>query len=117
MPIKFRHLHIKTRDPKKTADWWVENLGAKITGKAHVTGFSLDLDGIRFNVTTIREDQTHQQHLGLEHLAIRTDDINGLVNKLKANGARLLEEWKNVNTGQKQFFMETPEGVRLEIMP
>ncbi|MFC2025506.1 VOC family protein [Chloroflexota bacterium] len=116
MPIKFSHLHIKTRDPQKTADWWVENLGAKIAGRVHGTGFVLDMDGIPFNVTTMVEEQTRLQHFGLEHLAIRTDDIDNLVNKLKANGARLLEARKNDKTGRrKNFFMETPEGVQIEI--
>ncbi len=116
MPIKIRHLHIKTRDPQKTADWWVENLGAKIIGRLRGTGFVLDMDGIRFNVTTMAEEQTRLQHFGLEHLGIGADDIDNLVNKLEANGARILEGRKSSETGWKNFFIETPEGVQVEIV-
>ena len=114
MTFKFNHLHVKTLDTQKTADWWVENLGAKIVGKAHGTGFKLDLDGIVFNVTTLVEDQVRQQHYGLEHIAIRTDDSSD-VDKLIANGARVLEESEVVEDKMRVFFMETPEGVQLEV--
>ena len=29
MAYRFNHLHLKTPDAKKTADWYVENFGAK----------------------------------------------------------------------------------------
>ena len=78
------------------------------------TGFQLDLDGITFNVTTLVEHQVRQQHYGLEHIAIRTDDPSN-VDKLIAKGARVLEESPIPEMKLKVFFMETPEGVQLEV--
>jgi NADPH:quinone reductase-like Zn-dependent oxidoreductase len=33
-----------------------------------------DLHGVQLNVTTIIADQNHEQHVGIEHIAIETDD-------------------------------------------
>ncbi len=112
MAVKMGHLHLKTPDPQKTAKWWVENLGAKITAQGlRGTGYTLELDGVTFNVTEFNKEQTRPQSNGLEHFGIYTDDFNNVVNKLKANGARFLESTKNGT-----FFFETPDGVQLEVM-
>ena len=114
MTFKFRHLHVKTMDTQKTADWWVENFGAKIIGRAHGTGYQLELDGVTFNVTTLVDFQVREQHYGLEHMAIHTEDP-GDVEKLIANGARVLEESPIPEMKLNVYFMETPEGVQLEV--
>src|ERR1044071_562987 len=33
MAFRINHIHIKTRDPRKTAEWFVNNLGAKIAAE------------------------------------------------------------------------------------
>ena len=117
MPFKFHHLHLKTSDPQKTVKWWVENLGAKIVAEGlQGTHSKLDLDGITLNVSSFVETQTRLQRYGLEHIGIGTDDFNNVVNKLKSSGGRILEEGKNVTTGQRSFFFETPEGVQLQVI-
>lgn len=116
MAFKVRHLHLKTPDPQKTAKWWVENLGAKILREnPQGTGFMLDLDGITLDVTSFNKRQTRPQRYGLEHIAVGTNDFNNAVDKLKANGARFLEEGKNTTNGRVSFFFETPEGVQLQV--
>jgi hypothetical protein len=40
-------------------------------------GCELDLHGVQLNVTTIIADQNHEQHVGIEHIAIETDDYAG----------------------------------------
>jgi hypothetical protein len=32
---------------------------------------------VQLNVTTIIADQSHEQHIGIEHIAIETDDYAG----------------------------------------
>ena len=118
MAFKINHLHLKTPDPKKTAQWYVDNLGAKIVEEirgGETVGFRLDLHGVRLNVTGFIEGQKLEQHYGLEHVAIDTDELPGVVQKLKASGARILEE-RQLRDGRKVCFFEGPEGVRLEVM-
>ena len=118
MVIKVNHLHIKTADPGKTAQWFVKNLGAKIAAEnrsGERVSFRLDLHGLALNVTDFIEGQKLGQHYGMEHLALDTDDIAGEVQSLKAAGARILEE-RQLPDGRHVCFFEGPEGVRLEVM-
>jgi catechol 2,3-dioxygenase-like lactoylglutathione lyase family enzyme len=118
MVIDVNHLHIKTADPTKTAQWFVKNLGAKIAAEnrsGERISFRLDLHGLALNVTDFIEGQKLGQHYGMEHLALDTDDIAGEVKRLKAAGARILEE-RRLPDGRHVCFFEGPEGVRLEVM-
>jgi lactoylglutathione lyase len=119
MGFKINHLHIKTADPEKTARWFVDNLGARIAresrGAHGKPSFRLDLHGLALNVTDFIEGQKLAQHYGMEHLALDTDDLPGTVAKLKATGARILEE-RQLPDGRRVCFFEGPEGVRLEVM-
>ena len=53
-------------------------------------GCQLDLHGVQLNVTTINADQNHEQHVGIEHIAIETDDYPGALANFKKNGAHVL---------------------------
>src|SRR3972149_4613753 len=96
MAFKINHLHLKTPDPRKTAQWYVENLGATIVseagGPAGDVSYRLNLHGVPLNVTGFVEGQRLEQHYGLEHLAVDTDDLPGTGAKLKESGVRLLGE-------------------------
>ncbi len=114
MAFKIEHLHIKSPDPRKTVNWWVENVGAKIeleddAGKH----YRLDLGGVRLVVTPLISTQTRKQHYGLEHLRISTDDFENQVKKIKASGVHVLEESRSGRHGLI-FRVETPEGVELD---
>jgi len=43
MTLKLNHLHIKTKDPEKTAKFYVDTFGAKILSKSPRGGYRLDL--------------------------------------------------------------------------
>ena len=118
--FSINHIHFKTPDPRKTAVWYVENLGALIVSELKntagaTTGFQLDLHGIPLNVTGFMQDQKLEQHYGLEHLALDTDDLPNLVTQLRAAGSRILEQ-RALPDGRNVCFFEGPEGVRLEVL-
>lgn len=115
MSFKLNHLHLKTPDPRETADWYVNNLGARIVSETANGGFRLDLHGLPLNVTGFIDSQRHDQVYGIEHIAIDTDDIDGTVARLKASGARILEETQ-VGSGRRVCFFEGPQGVCLEVL-
>ena len=93
----------------------MDTLGAKIIGEAGANGLRLDLHGLTLNVTRFIESQKHEQKYGIEHIAIDTDDMPALVEKLKASGAKILEE-TTVGNGRKVCFFEGPDGVHLEFL-
>ena len=119
MGFKVNHLHLKTPDARKTAKWYVDFVGAKILSERKnpngQSTFRLDLHGVPLNVTGWIEGQKLEQHYGLEHVAIDADDFDGEVNKIKASGAKILEE-RVLPDGRRCCFFEGPEGVRLEFL-
>lgn len=118
MAYQINHVHIKTSDPRKTADWFVEHLDAGIVAEnrdGDRPTFRLGLHGVALNVTDFLSGQKLAQHYGMEHLALDTDDVFGEVDKLRRAGVRILEE-RRLPDGRHVCFFEGPEGVRLEVM-
>ncbi len=119
MAFKINHLHLKTPDPKKTVDWYVEYVGAKILRETKApngrVSYRLNLHGLELNVTDFLEEQRLEQFYGLEHVAVDTDDFAGQVAKIKAAGIKILEE-RSLPDGRKVCFFEGPQGVRLEFL-
>ena len=115
MTLKLNHLHIKTKDPEKTARFYVDTFGAKILSKSPRGGYRLDLLGLDLNVTDFLTDQTREQKYGMEHIAIDTDELDAIVKKLEDQGIRILEQTV-VSGGRRVCFFEGPDGVQLEFI-
>jgi metallothiol transferase len=114
MTLKLNHVHLKTKDPEGTAKFYVDVLGAKIVSH-NPNGYRLDLHGLALNVTDFLREQTREQKYGMEHIAIDTDELDALVEKLKARGIKILEQ-TTVSGGRRVCFFEGPDGVQLEFI-
>jgi catechol 2,3-dioxygenase-like lactoylglutathione lyase family enzyme len=115
MTIKLNHLHLKTADPEATASFYVDTLGATILKRNPKGGFQLDLHGLRMNVTDVNGAQARKAKLGMEHIAMETDELDALVQRFKAQGVDVLEEATGAG-GRRVRFFEGPDGVQLEVM-
>ena len=115
MTFKMNHVHLKTADPDKTAQFYVDTLGAKIVSKNATGGYRLDLHGLSLNVSRFLDQQKREQKYGMEHIAIDTDELDNLVEKLKGQGIHILEETL-VSGGRRVCFFEGPDGVQLEFI-
>jgi predicted enzyme related to lactoylglutathione lyase len=69
---------------------------------------------LQLNVTTIIDTQKHEQKLGIEHIALQTDDYAGTLDRMKANGAKILEEL--FNNGRHVCWIEAPDGAQMEVI-
>ena len=114
MAYAVQHVHIKTADPKQTAQFYIDNFGATMKAEIPGRGVRLDLHGLQLNITTIIASQKHQQHYGIEHIAIETDDYAGTLARMKSNGVRILEEM--ANNGRHVCFLEAPDGAQMELI-
>jgi predicted enzyme related to lactoylglutathione lyase len=114
MAMEIGHVHIKTKDPQKAAQFYINNFGATMKRDIPGRGVQLDLHGLQLNVTTIIDAQKHEQHLGIEHIAVQTDDYAGTIAKLRGSGARILEEM--FNNGRHVCFVEGPDGAHMELI-
>ena len=114
MTFKMNHVHLKTADPDKTAQFYVDTLGAKIVSQSPNGGYRVDLHGLSLNITKFLA-QKREQKYGMEHIAIDTDELDALVEKLKGQGIHILEETV-VSGGRRVCFFEGPDGVQLEFI-
>jgi catechol 2,3-dioxygenase-like lactoylglutathione lyase family enzyme len=115
MAIGIHHVHVKTRDPRQTMQFYVDNLGATLVAEVGTRGYRVNLHGLMLNITTIIDTQTREQHLGLEHIAVDTDDYTGTLARFRANGVRVLEELPPTN-GRRVGFLEAPDGAQIEVI-
>lgn len=114
MAMEIGHVHIKTYDPKKTAQFYIDNFGATMKDEAANGNIQLDLHGLQLNVTTISASQKRKQMMGIEHIALQTDDYAGAIANLKSNGAHIMLE--QVSNGRHVAFIEAPDGAQMELI-
>lgn len=115
MSLRFSHVHLKTQDPAATARFYIENFGATLKTERPGWGLVLDLHGVQVNVTPLIATQNHEQHYGIEHLAVDTTDYAGTLAKLRANGVTILEELKTPDD-RRLCFLEAPDGAQMEVI-
>jgi catechol 2,3-dioxygenase-like lactoylglutathione lyase family enzyme len=115
MAIGIHHVHVKTRDPKQTMQFYVDNLGATLIGEVGGRGYRVNLHGLQINITTLIDTQTREQQYGIEHIAVDTDDYSATLSRLRANGVRVLEELPPTN-GRRVCFLEAPDGAQIEVI-
>ena len=114
MTLKLNHLHLKSKNPEKTAKFYIDTFGAKIVSQSP-NSYRLDLLGLSINLSGFLESQKREQKYGMEHIAIDTDELDALVAKLKAQGINILEQTV-VSGGRRVCFFEGPDGVQLEFI-
>jgi catechol 2,3-dioxygenase-like lactoylglutathione lyase family enzyme len=114
MVMEIGHVHIKTYDPKKTAQFYIDNFGATLKNEAPNGNIQLNLHGLQLNVTTISAAQNRKQMMGIEHIAVQTDDYASAIAKLRSNGAHVMLE--QFNNGRHVAFIEAPDGAQMELI-
>ena len=115
MAIGVHHVHLKTRDPKETMQFYVDNLGATLIGEVPGRGYRVNLHGLQLNITGLIDAQKREQRYGIEHIAVDTDDYAGTLARFRASGARILEELPPTN-GRRVGFVEAPDGAQIEVI-
>ena len=117
--FKLGHVHLKTRDPARTAHFYMDNLGAALVDTTHGgTSWRLDLDGLRLHVSGFIESQKREQCYGIEHLSLETDHFDETVDNMVRDGGRLLEQFTASIEGRDRrvAFVEGPDGIQLELV-
>lgn len=120
----FDHVHFISNDPLKTAEFYEKLFGARRTGTQKFpdgrTLVELDLDGSGIKVmhprATPLSPLAPMTACGLNHVGLRTDDLEAAVDELKANGAEFVMEITEGLPGIKMAFCITPENVLLELL-
>ena len=91
MGFSVQHVHLKTPDPLKTAQFYIDNFGATMIGDVPGRGVRVNLHGLQLNITTLIAVQNHEQHYGIEHMAVETDDYAGTIHRLRSEALSMTE--------------------------
>ena len=127
MSYSFNHVHLKSSDPGKTADWYVQAFGFEIINDENPRpqgdrfircrtkdGVAINISGARTGELMGEGDAT--AHWGLEHFGIEVDDIEAELKRLEGLGAEVLEGPIKTATGLSIAFIQAPDDVRIEVM-
>ena len=125
MAHTFHHVHIKSKDPRKTAKWWVDTFGAKLMPERDAGGGSLfvpvEISGVTINISSPRADEVADMGqgdagvlFGLEHFGLYTDDLDADLAKLRKQGLEIFVVRETADV--KMAFVETPDKVRVELI-
>jgi catechol 2,3-dioxygenase-like lactoylglutathione lyase family enzyme len=127
MPYRINHIHLKSPDPRKTADWYVTAFNFKVLsdetrvfGDRFVRclsedgGMAVNISGARSNERLGPGDAT--AHHGLEHFGFDSAHLETDITRLQGLGARLLEGPIQVPNGPRICFMQAPDDTRIELI-
>jgi lactoylglutathione lyase len=126
MPFIVNHIHLKSSDPKATADWFVEAFNVEIVsddvrplGDRFIK--TVTEGGLTINISSERKGETlgpadADPHYGLEHFGFDTDDMDSDLKRLQGLGAELKEGPITNAGGGVIAFIAAPGGIRIELI-
>ncbi len=122
MQVTCDHLHLRSPDPETAASFYVEMLGASITGRTQNVGalrVILDLGGLTTFLEAVPADTTKapaSPFVGIEHIGLLVADLDAAAAELRGKGATFLVEPRSPAPGVKICFIQGPDGVRIELL-
>jgi catechol 2,3-dioxygenase-like lactoylglutathione lyase family enzyme len=122
----YHHIHLASPDPAKTAKFYQDMFDAEEVRRTErpdgsVTDIHLNLGGVMLVVMPQGADAktapTERGAIsGLDHIGIRTDDINATVANLKANGVNFRDDITDFRPGVRIACFWAPEDVLVELV-
>ena len=120
----YDHIHLRSPDPKGTAQFYHKMFDARIIETPQPSGetrFDLDIGGLTvFLAGQLPQGQELdgqvQPHYGLDHFGLRVSDLDEAFRELKAKGAEFSSEPRTLPTGAKIAFVLAPDNVRIELV-
>jgi catechol 2,3-dioxygenase-like lactoylglutathione lyase family enzyme len=120
----YDHIHLRSRDPKATAQFYERMFGAKILESVQSDGqprIDLDINGLTVFIARVAPDadiasSPADPHLGLDHFGLRVDNLDETAAELKRRGATFSVEPRTIRPGVRIAFLECPDNVRIELL-
>jgi len=123
------HVHLKSEDPGKTADWFVKAFGIEIRaddlreagGDRFLrcydgNGFNINISGQRDKLGEKLGAASAEPRFGLEHFGFDVDDMDSELERLTGLGAELKEGPIDAGGGLKIAFISVPGPIRIELI-
>jgi lactoylglutathione lyase len=125
MPVySYDHIHLRSRDPMATAQYYHKMFDAKIVESIQSDGrprIDLDINGLTVFIAQVSADSIIPEgpadpHLGLDHFGLRVDNLDAAYAELKQRGAEFAVEPRTIRPGVKIAFVRGPDDVRIELL-
>jgi len=120
------HVHLVSKDPLKTAEFYEKAFGAKTVERSVLPDGRillsqlLDGDVVSIKISNPRGKplvpDTLPDGCGLEHYGIKTDDIEAAVADLKGREIRFVQDIIELPSGIKITFFLSPDDVLIELL-
>lgn len=125
MAYAINHIHLKSNDPRTSAEWWERAFGFAIVsdivrdiGDRFIVTESPN--GIRVNISEARPGETLAPgdagvHEGLEHFGLDSEDLEADIERLSGLGAEVLQGPTEMGA-IRICFLKAPDNVRIELI-
>lgn len=120
----YDHMHLRSRDPLATAQYYHKMFDAKIIESIQSDGqprIDLDINGLTVFIARVPSEAKIAEapadpHLGLDHFGLRVDNMDEAVADLKRRGAEFAVEPRTIRPGVRIAFVRAPDNVRIELL-
>ena len=114
--FKFDHMHLYTTDAEATAAWYQKMFGAEVirTPVDGKTRIDMKVGGADIFLLPVKEAATGKN--SLDHFGFIVADVDAAIEELRAKGAKVTMEPNTIRPGTRISFVESPEGVRIEVL-
>jgi catechol 2,3-dioxygenase-like lactoylglutathione lyase family enzyme len=122
--VVFDHVHLISKDPQSTAEWYVEKLGGKVVGKSEVRGAPQIVVSFKGATIIVRGQRTGEEvgekgelQWGTDHFGFSVNgDFDGFCGALKKNGVKFTMDPVDFGPTVRIAFIEAPDGVSIELL-
>ena len=117
----YDHMHLRSPNPEKTAQWYERVFGAEVLrtmqeGKPRI---DLKLGGANIFIAQTTPEVNPPPttpYQGLDHFGLSVSNIDAIAADLKAKGVEFTREPTTVRPGVRVAFLRAPQGVSIELL-
>ena len=127
MKYRINHIHIRSSNPRSSAEWYEKHFDAKIVSEREVMPgtitVSMEVGGpVRLNISSSPSGSSDERavaelnRLGLEHFGFDVDDLEAELSRLESAGIRIVLPLTEVVGGTRLAYIEGPDDVLIELV-
>ncbi|MDA3958175.1 VOC family protein [Oceanispirochaeta sp.] len=118
MSLSLAHVCIKTKDLKKTEDFYCNGLGMEkvfdFTHKGSLYGFYLRMSENNFIEVFEDKELVSGRAMGIQHLCLETDNIDDMIVGMNKHGIETTEKKMGSDSTWQTWFKD-PSGIDIEL--
>ena len=122
--LSFDHVHVISKQPKDTADWYADRLGGTITKSATVkdapqiyVSFGEAFIIVRGQRPGESAKDKANTEWGADHFGFNVQgDFDAFCAGLRAKGVKFSMEPTDINPSTRSAFVDAPDGVSVELL-